>query len=294
MMPSKNPTRRDLLRLASLTAAAGCTLSLPRHAFAVPVSHLTYGVQLFMVRRQAQTNLAAVLKAIHDVGFSQVELYPIAYTHPAAELKQIVADSGLGLVSAHFDYAGFEEKIDYGKQLGLQFMVCPMMPDDQWTSTAGFAKAAADFNRWGKAVKDAGMTFAFHNHCYEFKPQENGVTGWHTLMSQTDPALVKMEFDMYWLTQAGQDPAAMLHRYADRAVLVHMKDRTAGAPTGFAMGAVAEHFTELGTGSIAWPELLKQAKRQGIKYAFLDQDETKPPVFESMKQSFGYLKRLDV
>ena len=294
VMTAQNPTRRDLLRLASLAAAAGCTLSLPRGAFAAPASHLTYGVQLFMVRRQAPKDLAGVLKAIHDVGFTQIELYPIAYTHPPAELKKIVADSGLGLVSAHFDYEGFETKIDYGHQLGLKYMVCPMLPQDLWNSTAGFAKAAADFNRWGKAVKDAGMTFAFHNHCYEFKPLDGGVTGWHTLMSQTDPALVKMEFDLYWLTQGGQDPAAMLKRYADRAVLVHMKDRTPGAPAGYEMGPEAEHFTELGTGSLAWPALLKQARQQGIRYAFLDQDETKKPVFESMKESYGYLKKLNV
>jgi hypothetical protein len=31
------------------------------------------------------------------------------------------------------------------------------------------------------------MEFVFHNHCYEFKPQENGVTGWETLMQETDP-----------------------------------------------------------------------------------------------------------
>jgi len=284
-------SRRDLLRLASL---AGCTLTLPRTLFAAPASHLIYGVQLFMVRREAAKDLAPVLKAIHNVGFTQIELYPIAYTHPAAELKQIVADSGLGLVSAHFDYEGFESKIDYGRQLGLKYMVCPMLPKDDWTSTEGFAKAAADFNRWGKAVKDAGMTFCFHNHCYEFKPQAGGVTGWQTLMDKTDPALVKMEFDLYWLTQAGQDPAAMLAKYKDRARLIHLKDRTPGAPTGFEMGKVAEHFTELGTGTIAWPALLAQARSQGIKYAFLDQDETSGPVFESMAKSFSYLKKLNV
>lgn len=282
--------RRDLLRLASL---AGCTLSLPRSLFATPPGRLTYGVQLFMVRREAATNLAAVLKAIHNVGFTQIELYPIAYTHPAAELKQIVADSGLGCVSAHFDYVGLESKIDYGRQLGLRYMVCPMLPQDQWTSTEGFTKAAADFSRWGKAVKDSGMTFCFHNHCYEFKPQQAGVTGWQTLMDHTDPALVKMEFDLYWLTQAGQDPAAMLAEYKDRARLIHLKDRTAGAPTGFAMGKVAEHFTELGKGSIAWPALLAQARSQGIEYAFLDQDETSIPVLQSMTESFAYLKKLN-
>ncbi|MBB5058317.1 sugar phosphate isomerase/epimerase [Granulicella aggregans] len=289
-----NPSRRELLRLSALAAAAGCTVSLPRFALAAPVEHLTYGVQLFMVREQAPKDLAGVLKTIHQVGFTQIELYPVVYNQPAGELKKIVADSGLGLVSAHFDYAGLEEKIAYAHDLGIEYMVCPMIPQEQWSSTAGFTKAAGDFNRWGKLAKDAGMTFAFHNHCYEFKPLDGGVTGWNTLMSKTDPHLVKLEFDVYWLTQAGQDPAAMLKRYADRLVLFHMKDRTVGAPTGFAMGAVAEHFTELGTGSIAWPELLKQAKRQGVKYAFLDQDKTKPPVFESMKESFDYLKKLNV
>ena len=282
-------TRRDFLRISAL--AAGCVLRFPEHAFAMDADRkMIYGVQLFMVRRQAATDLAGILKQIHDVGFTQIELYPIAYTHSPSELKKIVADSGLGLVSGHFDYVGFESKVQYGKELGLKFMVCPMLPQDQWTSTAGFAKAAADFNRWGAAVRDAGMEFLFHNHCYEFKPQEGGVTGWETLMKNTDPKLVKMEFDMYWLTQAGQDPSAMLRKYADRARLIHLKDRKAGAATGFAMGPVAEHFTELGTGTIAWPALIEQAKQQGIRYAFLDQDETAGPVIASMKESFAYLK----
>jgi sugar phosphate isomerase/epimerase len=171
-------------------------------------------------------------------------------------------------------------------------MVCPMLPQDQWNSTAGFNKAADDFNRWGTKVKNAGMEFVFHNHCYEFKPQEGGVTGWETLMHNTDPKLVKLEFDMYWLTQAGQNPAGMLAKYKDRARLIHLKDRKAGAPTGFVMGPSAEHFTELGQGTIAWPALIEQAKRQGIRYAFLDQDETAGPVVESMKVSYEYLKGL--
>jgi sugar phosphate isomerase/epimerase len=140
-------------------------------------------------------------------------------------------------------------------------------------------------------VKDAGMTFAFHNHCYEFKPQGGG-SGWETLMHETDPALVKLEFDMYWLTQAGQDPKAMLKKYADRARLIHLKDRLAGAKAGYEMGKVAEHFTELGQGTIDWTGIISQAKQQGISYAYLDQDETAGPVMDSMRKSFAYLKTL--
>lgn len=291
-------TRRDFIRLSALATAAGCTLGRFNTAFAAPIpgesgSGLIYGVQLFMVRRQAPQDLAGVLRAIHQLGFAQIELYPIVYTHPAPALRRIVADSGLGLVSGHFDYEGLESKVDYAHQLGLEFMVCPMLPKDQWTSIEGFQKAAADFNRWGKIVKGAGMEFAFHNHDYEFKPQGN-TTGFAELMKQTDPALVKLEFDMYWLTQAGQDPFAMLTSHANRVRLVHMKDRVANAPTSFNVDPSSDHFTELGKGTIAWPRLLTQARKQGIRYAFLDQDETSGPVLESMKTSYAYLRTLKI
>jgi sugar phosphate isomerase/epimerase len=290
------PTRRDFIRLSALATAAGCTLGRISPAFAASPgqsSGLIYGVQLFMVRRQATQDLAAVFRQIHQVGFAQVELYPIAYTHPAPELRRMITDSGLGAASGHFDYVGLESKIDYAHQLGLEYMVCPMLPQDQWTSVAGFQKAAADFNRWGKSVKNAGMEFAFHNHDYEFKPQGN-TTGFAVLMKETDPALVKLEFDMYWLTQAGQDPFAMLTHHADRVRLVHMKDRVANAPTSFNIDASSDHFTELGKGTIAWPRLLAQARKQGVHYAFVDQDETSGPVFESMKESYTYLQTLKV
>jgi sugar phosphate isomerase/epimerase len=168
-----------------------------------------------------------------------------------------------------------------------------MLPKNLWTSLDGFREAAAKFNAWGKRVHESGMQFAFHNHDYEFKPQGN-TTGFAELMQHTDPAFVKMEFDLYWLTQAGQDPAAMLTRHADRARLIHLKDRTPNAPTSYDMDATSEHFTELGKGTIHWPALLAQARKQGIRYAFLDQDETSEPVLQSMKESYAYLHSLRV
>jgi sugar phosphate isomerase/epimerase len=87
----------------------------------------------------------------------------------------------------------------------------------------------------------------------------------------------------------------MLRRYANRAVLVHLKDRTANAPISYVPDAAATSYcTELGKGTIEWPALLRQAYRQGIRYAFLDQDDTKIPVEESMKQSRAYLRTVRV
>lgn len=97
-------TRRDFLQMTAM--AAGCAISFPRNAFGQDPGNLNYGVQLYMVRRQAPKDLAGVLKAIQQIGFTQIELYPVVYDHPAPELRKIVDDSGLGLVSAHFDYVG--------------------------------------------------------------------------------------------------------------------------------------------------------------------------------------------
>jgi sugar phosphate isomerase/epimerase len=260
---------------------------------AAPGAHLIYGVQLYMVRRQAPTDLAGVLRAIHQIGYSQIELYPIVYNHPAPELRRIVADSGLSAASGHVDYADLESKIDYAHQLGLEYIVCPMIPKELWTLD-GFRQAAEKFNAVGKSIHDAGMTFAFHNHDYEFKPQ-GGTTGFAELMKHSDPALVKLEFDMYWLAQAGQDPLTMLTRHADRVRLLHLKDRTPNAPISYDMSPSSEHFTEMGRGgSIDWPSIFAQAIKQGIRYAFIDQDETSIPVLESLKLNYQYLQSLKV
>jgi len=60
-------SRRNFLELSAKVAAAGCVLG--RGAIAAPVNGMTYGVQMFMVRKQAQTNLAGAFKAIKDAGF---------------------------------------------------------------------------------------------------------------------------------------------------------------------------------------------------------------------------------
>jgi sugar phosphate isomerase/epimerase len=284
-------TRRQFLSLSAATAAAALS---PSASFAAPthIPSLSYGVQMFMLRRQAATDLPGVFKAIHDAGFAQVELYPIAYRESAAHLHTLITDAGLNApVSGHFDYVGLESKLDYAHALGLRYFVCPMLPASQWTSLAGFKAAADLFNKVGKGAKDRHMQFVFHNHDYEFKPME-GSNGWQVLMKETDPSLVKLELDCYWLTQAGQKPLEILQRHADRAVLIHMKDRTANAPTSFDMDKPSEHFTELGKGTIDWPALLTQGYKQGIRYAFLDQDETNGPVPQSMAISNKYLRSL--
>lgn len=289
--------RREFLTAAAKTAAAGCVLRgvVPGVAMAAGESpgRVTYGVQLYQVRRQAAKDLPGALRAIHEAGFAQVELSPMAYGHSPAELRKMVEDAGLQVVSGHFDYGDLEGRLDYAKELGLRYVVCSMVAKELWGSVGGFAQAADLFNAVGKGAQERGMEFVFHNLDYEFKPLD-GTTGWAVLMKRTNPALVKLELDCYWLAQAGQTPIQVLEEHMDRVVLLHLKDRVANAPTSFDNEPGSLHIAEMGRGSIDWAALLRQAKVQGVQYAFMDQDETAGPVLASMKASRGYLRGLGV
>jgi sugar phosphate isomerase/epimerase len=86
---------------------------------------------------------------------------------------------------------------------------------------------------------------------------------------------------------------AMLKKYAGRVRLIHLKDRLAGAKTGYTMDP-PQYFTELGKGTIDWPSILVQARAEGVKYAFVDQDETSLPIPQSLAVNRAYLRKLNL
>ena len=58
-------------------------------------------------------------------------------------------------------------------------------------------------NRVAEQVNAAGLGFAYHNHGYEFERWE-GNSGYEILMQLTDPDLVKLQMDMYWVVHSGK------------------------------------------------------------------------------------------
>ncbi len=279
-------TRRDFLHLY---AAGVSALGLSSLSIAAG-EHTPLGVQLYTVRTQAEADLPKVLGEIRQIGYEEVELYWNVYTHPAAELRRMIADAGLRAPSGHFDYTGLAGKLDYAHELGVEYMICPMLPET-WRTAEGFKKAADQFNQWGQQVQARGMKFGFHNHNYEFH-QFDQTTGFDILMKNTDPKLVKLEMDCYWITQAGRDPLQMLKQYRDRIRMLHLKDRRAGFPTTQELDPSAEHFTEVGNGTIAFRAILEQAQAQGIEHYFVEQDSTDKSPVESVRISYNNLRKL--
>ncbi len=116
----------------------------------------------------------------------------------------------------------------------------------------------------------AGIQFAYHNHNHEFRVYD-GVIAYDQLLSSTDPALVKMELDCFWMTFAGKDPVEYMHKYPGRFPLLHIKGLKAGykPTTGHFEG---NPFTEVGNGVIDWKRIFEAAHVGGMKHYYVEQD----------------------
>src|SRR5690349_914264 len=141
---------------SSLAAVAGL-YGAKLHGAATSAKSI--GLQMYTVRDLAEKDLSGVLSAVAKIGYKEVELYWNLYSRPAAELRRMLDDHGLRAPSGHVDYNGFESKLDYAHTLGLQYVVCPILPEAMWNSLDAFKRVAQQFNVWGEMAKKAGMRF---------------------------------------------------------------------------------------------------------------------------------------
>jgi sugar phosphate isomerase/epimerase len=102
-------------------------------------------------------------------------------------------------------------------------------------------------------------------------------------LKETDPNLLKLELDLYWIAKAGQDPSKYFAMYPKRFELFHVKDMD---------NTPKKHFTEVGRGVIDFKAIFRQSKQSGVKHYFVEQDETPGSPFDSIKISYDHLKRM--
>lgn len=273
-------------KFLALTAAAWPAMAIGAG------KHIPIGVQLYTIRDlMKDNNLPQLLKQVRAIGYEEVELYPNLYTHAVHELSLMLRHARLTAPSGAFEYESFASKVSYAHRLGLKWMVCPILPKAQWGSPEAFRRAAATFNGWGKLCQQHEMRFAYHNHNYEFQDLK-GTTGFDILLKETDPELVWLEMDTYWIAQAGRDPVLLLNQLGKRVRMLHLRDRKADVPTSQALDDSAEHFTEVGKGTIAWRPLLALAQKLGIEHYFVEQDKSDLSPMDSLKVSYDFLRTM--
>lgn len=223
------------------------------------------GFQLYSARNYP---LADVLKKIASLGYKQVEGFGGVYGDPE-DLRAKLDDSGLAMPTGHIglDQLGKPaETIRLAETLGIKVVICPWLSPDQRPSDAsGWQRFGEQLQRLARPYQDAGLTFGYHNHDFEFARFGDNYAMDLLLNAAPD---VGVEADVAWIARGKADPKPWLEKFGGRIVAIHVKDIAVPG-----QNADEDGWADVGHGVLPWQDLLKTAKsRTSAQYFIVEHD----------------------
>jgi sugar phosphate isomerase/epimerase len=258
------------------------------------------GLQLFTMRAAMARDVEGTLKRIAGLGYEEVETYGFDpggirfYGLAGTEFAQRLRENNLTTPSGHYDLNRFASSsvddlvryvdrcIEGAHALGQAYITWPLI-DEGFRTLDKFKIVAERLNLAGGQIKKAGLQLAYHNHDFEFVEQ-NGQIGYDIILKETDPALVKLQMDLYWIAHGSKLTAnEWFKRQPGRFVMWHVKD----------MHKISRDYTEVGNGTIDFTRIWPDAGLAGMKHFFVEQggNFTYDP-FRSIADSAEYVKRV--
>jgi sugar phosphate isomerase/epimerase len=277
-------TRRVFLQRLGAALALG---ALPRCADAddwtrPPPPGPDLGIQLYTLRSILPQDFDGTLARLADVGYREVEFAGYHGRDPAA-VRAALDAAGLRAPSAHVAIEALDAEwartLEAAHAIGHEWLVVAWIPEELRPDLDGYRRIAERFNQAAATAREAGIGFAYHNHDFEFVPLE-GRTPYDVLLEETDPELVRLELDLYWITKGGRDPLDYFARYPGRFPLVHVKDM--GEDGGM---------VDVGEGTIDFARIIARREEAGIRHWFVEHDVPADPM-RTARVSYENLRRL--
>lgn len=279
---------RYLLNMKTIIVAFGLLISIS--TFAQP----TIGIQMGSVGKQAKADLPGTLKKLNEWGIKELE-GGLPQGMDAADYVKLLKENNLVLVATGAGFDDLEKDpqkvIDKAKALGASQVICYWIPHNGDDFTIEDARKGVEvFNRAGKLLKENGLDFGYHAHGYEFRPYENG-TLFDYIAANLDSRYANFQMDVFWVKQSGTDPVALLNKYPNRFISMHLKDRLKGMPdSNNGRADVEKANVVLGTGDVNIEAIVKAGHKAGIKHYFIEDESSRQ--FEQVPQSAAYLKKI--
>jgi sugar phosphate isomerase/epimerase len=283
-------SRRDFIQTAGLLTA-GSLIGLPEltsckqtnQSFLKDLGFITN-----IIEKEINADWRGTLEKVAGMGYKYFESGEI-YGDSLEDYLKFLKNIGLtpltaGASMAQFlDEVSFAEILTRGHDLDAKYIVCywPWM-SDALNLTPDEIKAAADnLNRIGEKCKAENFTFAWHNHDKEFKTV-NEMIPFDYLLSNTDPAVCKVEIDLYWIYKGNDEPLHYFKKYPGRFELVHMKDMDDTAERSFAC---------VGDGIIDFPSILEKSELAGMQHLIVEHDHPENGL-ECIQRSYDYIQSI--
>lgn len=242
---------------------------------------MKYGLQMYTLRDKTEHAMVETLEAVAAMGYTGVELAGFGNAD-VETIVRTVEKNNVSVISLHVGYqdldADPEKWAEIAKMLGTSRLTVPWM-DPERLDAENIGETAVLLNRIADRLNAAGIELSYHNHDFEF------VGGRYAELMRLCP-LLKFELDTYWVKFSGFDPVAVMQQYADRIVLVHLKDMLDKTPVTH-----EDPNPVLMTGTVDVPSILKQAESMGIEWGIVEMDR---PIGDSLTAVQESLKNLTV
>ncbi len=243
------------------------------------------GIQLYTVRDDMERDFEGTLASIAGIGYKEVEFAGYFGRSPAA-VRTLLDRLGLSAPSAHGPLSmlsnDWDKTIENAKIMGHEYLIVAGIPERDRPTLDDYRKLGDRFNSAGEVARKAGVRLGYHNHEFEFAKLEGNLP-YDVLLERTDPALVAMQLDLFWIMKGGQSPLEYFERHRGRFELVHVKD----------MGPAPEQrMVDVGQGEIDWARIFAKRDNAGIRHFVVEHDDPKPSPLASAKTSYDYLAQL--
>ena len=221
---------------------------------------MEYGIQLYSVRDITGENLDGALRQVAELGYKYVEFAGF-FGHSAEDVKAMLDKYGLKVSGTHTGWQEvaehFEETVAYHKTIGNKNIIVPGCDLSTQEKLDEFVAMANEFQ---PKLAAEGISFGYHNHAHEFRPNEDGSQIYDQIVYRTN---LDLEIDTYWAYVGMKNPVAIMERLKDRLKVIHIKDGSAdgkGEPLGKGTAPVADVYAkavEMGLPMVVESETLK-------------------------------------
>ena len=264
--------RRDFLARTTLAATTLGWVANRVSAAAAKRLHLStnaYSWHVFYQREgrnfgeNLEQGLADVKASGHDGyepsigGPDDVRRLAPALKKNGIELRSVYVNSTLHTEEeAEKSIAAILDSARAARELGTRIVVTNPNPI-QWggkqaKSDQHLRTQAASMNKLGRALKDLGITLAYHNHDIELR---QAAREFHHMMNGTDPALVSLCLDAHWIFRGSENSYLALldvaKLYGSRVAELHLRQSKDGVWS-----------ETLGPGDIDYPEIVQVLSAQ--------------------------------
>ena len=282
---SNNISRRTAIRNLAALAALPASSALGRlHPYRWQGLD-RIGLALITVRGLAARDFEGTLQSVAKIGYRDLDIYIYEGRRPAKETRAVLDRTGLTCRSARVAtpalYRGWDRSLDAAKELGARWITLANVPYDERLTLRDWQELSELFNRVGEAARQRELRFCYHNHDFELQPLE-GKVPLDVMLAATDPDLVKLQMDVYWVTKGGRDPANEIARLGSRVASLHLKDMDRTPERGI---------TSVGSGTIDFARILIAARRVGVSDYFIEEDAPADPL-AAARASYAYVSTL--